>query len=405
VRSEWTLANNKNNVLCDRVFGENKSRLTKEQTRKYYNNNDKAREAFIKRKEAGLNLSERVWNYAEQFKSEIEMGLDLGIRDGLSAAEIARELRQYLREPARLFRRVRDKHGQLHLSKNAKAYHPGRGVNRSSYKNALRLAATEINTSYRTSDYERWQQMDFVVGIEVFSSNNHTLNGVPFYDICDDLKGKYPKTFKFTGWHPSCSCHAISIHKTDEEIWADTERLMNGEAPAEGSVNKVKDMPAGFKQWVDKNADRIEKAEQRGTLPYFLKDNGTFNEATGKWTLKITAKSEVDAYSSERKMNALNFEDEKTADDYMRSKCGEIWRDLGPKTKDALHAYTSTDYYEINETLYRNFEESEKARLITEAIRKSVYDKDIYLNRDISYHELKGREFDLRKSYIHLEKR
>jgi hypothetical protein len=115
--------------------------------------------------------------------------------------------------------------------------------------------------------------MDFVVGIEVQLSNNHTLNGVPFYDICDELKGKYPKTFKFVGWHPSCRCHAISILKTDEEIWADDERMMNGEAPAEGSVNEVKDLPAGFKEWVDKNADRIEKAEQRGTLPYFLKDN------------------------------------------------------------------------------------------------------------------------------------
>jgi hypothetical protein len=29
VRSEWTLANNKNNALCDRVFGENKYKLTK----------------------------------------------------------------------------------------------------------------------------------------------------------------------------------------------------------------------------------------------------------------------------------------------------------------------------------------------------------------------------------------
>ena len=23
-----------------------------------------------------------------------------------------------------------------------------------------------------------------------------------FHDICDDLKGRYPKDFKFTGWHP-----------------------------------------------------------------------------------------------------------------------------------------------------------------------------------------------------------
>jgi hypothetical protein len=204
VRSGWTLANNKNNVLCDRVFGDNKYRLTKEQERRYYSNNDKALEAFIERKTNGLNLSDRVWKYSDQFKNEIEMGLDLGIRNGLPAAEIARDLKQYLQYPDKLFRRVRDEHGQLHLSKAAKDFHPGAGVSRSSFKNARRLAVTETNIAYRTSDHTLWQKLDFVVGIEIRLSNNHTLNGKPFTDICDDLKGKYPKTFKFTGWHPLC---------------------------------------------------------------------------------------------------------------------------------------------------------------------------------------------------------
>ena len=60
VRSEWTLANDKNNELCRRVFGDNVGRLTEEQYRRYYSNNDKARDAFIARKTAGLDLSDRV---------------------------------------------------------------------------------------------------------------------------------------------------------------------------------------------------------------------------------------------------------------------------------------------------------------------------------------------------------
>jgi len=111
VRSEWTLANNKNSELCDRVFGKNKYRLSNEQERKYYSNNDKAREAFIQRKTAGLNLSDRVWNYSSQFKAEIEMGLDLGIRNGLPAAEMARDLKQYLKTPDSLYRRFRFREG------------------------------------------------------------------------------------------------------------------------------------------------------------------------------------------------------------------------------------------------------------------------------------------------------
>jgi hypothetical protein len=183
---------------------------------------------------------------------------------------MARDLKQYLQYPDKLFRRVRDEHGVLHLSKAAKQFHPGQGVYRSSFKNARRLAATETNMAYRSSDYERYQQLDFIVGIEVALSNNHTLNGVPFTDICDDLKGKYPKTFKFTGWHPLCRCHVLTLLKTEEELDADFEARLAGEEPDTESVNTVHDVPQGFKDWIDKNGDRIKSAK---SLPYFIKDN------------------------------------------------------------------------------------------------------------------------------------
>lgn len=167
--------------------------------------------------------------------------------------------------PDRLFRRVRNEHGQLVLSQRAKAYHPGRGVYRSSYKNARRLAATETNIAYRTADYERWKQLDFVVGIEIRLSGNH-----PARDICDDLKGRYPKDFKFTGWHPHCRCHVTSILKTEEELDEDTRRILAGE-PLDGkSVNRVDDVPQGFKEWVK---DNEERAKYLSSVPYFIKDN------------------------------------------------------------------------------------------------------------------------------------
>ena len=178
------------------------------------------------------------------------------------------DIRQYLKRPDMLFRRVKDERGNLQLSKRAAAYHPGRGVYRSSYKNARRLAATETNIAYRTADHLRWQQMDFVVGIEIRTSpTNH-----PVTDICDDLKGKYPKDFKFTGWHPHCRCHAISLLKTEEEMDADTERILNGEPPSDpnSSVNAVTDVPKEFKDWVE---DNKERAERSFSVPYFLKDN------------------------------------------------------------------------------------------------------------------------------------
>lgn len=273
VRAEWTLSNNKNNELCQRVFGSLAASLPESLSRRYYTTNESARDAFIARKEAGLGLSDRVWNYTNQFKGEIEMALDIGIRSGRSADELSRDVREYLKNPHKLFRRVRDEHGQLQLSKNAAAYHPGRGVYRSSYMNARRLAATETNIAYRTADYLRWQQLDFVVGVEIHLSNNHNCKGIPagaYYDICDELKGKYPKDFQFTGWHPHCRCYATSILKTDEELAADNERILQGDVPTEGSVNMVTGVPTNFSQWVKDNADRIKGAKKQ---PYFIRDN------------------------------------------------------------------------------------------------------------------------------------
>ena len=278
INAAWVLANNKNNVLVQRIFGGDVDELPEPVRRRYLSTNESAREAFLKRKTGGLNLSDRVWRYSQEFKTEIEMGIDLGIRDGKSAQQMARDLKQYLQHPDKLFRRVRDEHGMLHLSKRAADFHPGRGVYRSSYLNARRLAATETNMAYRTADHERWQKMDFVVGIEIHLSGNHTCKGRDgkphaFADICDQLQGKYPKDFKFTGWHPHCRCYATSILKTDEEIAEDTRKILRGE-PVDGqSVNEVKDVPDGFKDWEKKNEERIAEAGKKGTLPGFVREN------------------------------------------------------------------------------------------------------------------------------------
>ena len=271
VRAEWDLSNDKNDALVDSVFGENAVAA------RYKHRSVDALNSFMNRKTAGLNLSDRVWNYTNQFKGEIEMGLDCGIREGLDAASMARQLQQYLVHPDMLFRRVRDEHGILRLSQRAAQYHPGQGVYRSSYKNARRLAATETNIAYRTADHDRWQQFDFVVGIRIELSNNHTcLNSkgkpVPFFDICDELQGSYPKEFKFVGWHPHCRCIATAITKTEKEAEDDFRRALRGEEKSDpkDSENYVGEMPDNFKQWMEDNAERLENAK---SMPYFIRDN------------------------------------------------------------------------------------------------------------------------------------
>ena len=265
VDAAWTLANNKNSELARRVFGDNVGKLSQAQYRRYVSNNDDARGAFRKRKIDGLSFSNRVWRYRDQFKEEIELGLDVGIRSGQSAAEMARDLKKYLRNPEMLFRRVRDQHGNLVLSQKAAAYHPGQGTYRSSYKNTLRLAATENNAAYRTADDIRWAQFDFVVGYEIRLSNNP--NHCP---MCAALAGRYPKSFQWAGWHPFCRCRKIPILKTMEEFKKETAAILAGKIPDQLSVNAVNGMPAHFLSWLKDNTDRIARAKSQ---PYWLKDN------------------------------------------------------------------------------------------------------------------------------------
>lgn len=222
---------------------------------------------FAQRKVGGLNLSERVWNITDAFHKEVETAMDIALRDGTPAHRLATDLKQYLKHPDKLFRRVRDEHGQLQLSKRAKAFHPGAGVYRSSYKNARRLAVTETNMAYHKADNERWRKLDFVLGYEVQVSGTNP-NICP---LCVELAGKYPKEFEFVGWHPHCRCHAVPILEDIDSFQARQEALLRGERiPATGQVTEP---PKNFTDHLKDNSDRIQRASKAGTIPYFVRDN------------------------------------------------------------------------------------------------------------------------------------
>lgn len=284
ISEEWALAERENVSLTSdflRKVYENVDEGGKNApdalTARYYRNNTEAHDAFLKRTLVGMGLSDRVWKLSAQCRQELELAIDLGLGEGLSAQKMSQSIRKYLKEPDKLFRRVRDKHGNLVLSQAAKAYHPGQGVYRSSYKNALRLSATEGNIAYRTADHLKRQQLDFVIGIHIGLSNNHTLNGVPFHDICDELAGDYPKDFKFTGWHPFCRCIVTTKLMTPEEFLANEEAFLEGEPPVKPPKGEVKDVPPQFKKWQRENKKRIKSAK---SLPYFVRDNEKYFAAT-----------------------------------------------------------------------------------------------------------------------------
>lgn len=269
-RRQWLFACKKNEEFISSIFDTTK--LTKGRLKKMQDRNLDALQAFQQRKVGGMDLSERVWKYTEQYKEQIEIGLDVGLGEGRSAQQLSRDLRQNLKDPDRLFRRVRDKRGNLQLSKAAKAFHPGRGVYRSSYKNAMRLTRSEINMAYRESDHLRWQQLDFIVGFEVHRSNRE-----PQFKckLCDRLVGCYPKWFKYKGFHPQCMCYATPILMDEEDF--DNQELSDLKSALKGTEykkysakNAVTDLPEEFKKWVEENAPQQRYWK---STPYFIKDN------------------------------------------------------------------------------------------------------------------------------------
>ena len=206
----------------------------------------------------GLRLSDRVWNITQQTKSQLEFYLDSGVVAGRNSNGISSDIRQILQNPQKRFRRIRNEKGELVLSQPMKDYHPGQGVYRSAYKNALRTSATTTNTAYRSSDYERWSKQDFILGIEVHRSAN---NRGPC-KICDAMVGKYPKTFKFTGFHPFCICFATPITMEPEDF---ADFLLNDTVP-QGQT--IMDIPQAAKDFVAKNKNELQST-------FWYKDNFT----------------------------------------------------------------------------------------------------------------------------------
>lgn len=217
---------------------------------------------------------------AKSMKGEIETIIQNGMKEGKTPQQLSKELRGYLNEPKTIFRKVRNRDsGELELSEAAKKYKPGTGVYRSAYRNAMRLARTEIAAAYRRAQWEAYQNDPQVTGIRIELSNNHTCinprtgKPEPFYDICDELAGDYPKSFLWTGWHPQCRCIILPVLINESEFGKLVAAEIRGEKYEPEQINSV---PSQFQKWMGKNSGRIDTANNRGTLPYWIKDNSKF---------------------------------------------------------------------------------------------------------------------------------
>jgi hypothetical protein len=247
----WDLANDKNDVILYSFMRD--ISLAKVANKGVFSRNMDAYMQFIERKRAGMNLSERVWKFTNQTDKILNAYLENGIASGRSANKIAGDIVSILQNPGKIIRV-----GKKAFSVIDETITPGRGVYKSPYQNARRLARTEINMAYRTADHIRWKETDFVMGFEVKLSNSH-----PVFDICDYMAGQYPKNFKFVGWHPACLCYAVPVLPPDD-VFMD---WVTGDG---NNMKPVEDLPEGYYRWIEENR---EKMQNWANTPYFIADN------------------------------------------------------------------------------------------------------------------------------------
>ena len=259
---EWKQSNIIQDLLAKKVLKHYDAELGGEKQRVYYQTNSDALKAFQRRTEYGMNLSSKVWNQSDNYVQELEYAISSAIEKGMSAVTLSKRISQYLNDFPSLKADYTERYGSAVDCADCE------------YR-SIRLARSEINMAYRTAEQTRWKQFDFILGYEVKLSGSH-----PKPDICDDLAGKYPKDFKFTGWHPNCLCYCVPIIMSEDDYW----RMREGEVI---KTQPVTELPEKFKDYVRDRESQIVRAGKHGTQPYWIRDNkplvdGALNPSTWK---------------------------------------------------------------------------------------------------------------------------
>jgi hypothetical protein len=249
--TEWENSNLMQDLIADKMMKAYKAQKGGERVKRYYQTNPDALKAFQERKDNGLNLSQKVWKQSQYYRDALEVAISVAIQKGTSAITLSKQISQYLQNFDLIKKDYKERYGHAIDIADCE------------YRSA-RLARSEINIAYRKAEQTRWNQFDFVVGKEIKTSNTHE-DSMPKGDICDRLAGRYPKDFDWVGWHPQCKCYEIPILKSEDDFWNEDEDYV--------PEDYVSDVPDNFKEWVMENEGRISEAEEKGTLPYFLRDN------------------------------------------------------------------------------------------------------------------------------------
>jgi hypothetical protein len=152
--------------------------------------NKNAMAALIKNPSAGITLSDRVWDLTWAAEKAMRARLQMAVLQGDSAARLSRDIRGLLSQPLTLRGKVKA------------AYHPGSGVYKSAYQNAMRFARTEYNRAFSEGTFRYAQDKDWVQGYIWHTGGSNPCEDCAALDGTEYEKGNEPSI----PLHPNCEC-------------------------------------------------------------------------------------------------------------------------------------------------------------------------------------------------------
>lgn len=149
-------------------------------------------------------------------------------------------------------------------------------------------------------NWESYQNKPLIKAYEIRLSGNHTTkkgckrekHRCSTNRHLRQADGGYPKTFKWTGWHPQCRCVMIPITCSQKEFRELLEaRKKDREDKKQGKEAKAvkkleqqaanKPLPKQFTNWIRDNQARIDLAKKKGgSIPGWITDNYPSNTPT-----------------------------------------------------------------------------------------------------------------------------
>lgn len=159
-----------------------------------------------------LTLSQRIWNHSGEFEKDIQYIINQGILEKKSAIELARDLEQFVKEPAK---RPWDWQKIYPILKNTPVDY-----------NSMRFARTSISHAYQNATIQSSSMNPFVTGIRWESALIHGRT----CDLCMERHGRvYPKD-NVPLDHPNGLCTMLPhIPKSSEEVADELREWIDGE--------------------------------------------------------------------------------------------------------------------------------------------------------------------------------